>query len=227
MLISVAQLEERFGVHPRGVLHVGAHEAEEAEAYQFFGWGPVIWVEMLEHKYLELCSKFDGDENNKVLHAACWDIDDIIIKPHIASNNQSTSLLKPKKHLSTHPEISFNIGNEIRTSRLDTILSNSVNFEFVNLDIQGAELNAMKGLGDRLKQVKWLYLEVNLEELYKGCPLLADIDYFLNSCGFSRVAKQMSGVAIWGDALYVNVRYFTWDQIIEMRLIGEVNEVYI
>ena len=47
MLIPPALLHSLFDIAAQGVLHVGAHEAEEAEAYEALGWSPVIWVEML------------------------------------------------------------------------------------------------------------------------------------------------------------------------------------
>jgi hypothetical protein len=45
MLISVKSLNNVWGVKPIGVLHVGAHEAEELEAYTKNGWMPITWVE--------------------------------------------------------------------------------------------------------------------------------------------------------------------------------------
>ena len=47
----------------------------------------------------------------------------------------------------------------------------------------------------------YVYSEVNFEELYEGCGLMADIDSYLSQFGFSRitVAETRSG---FGDALY-------------------------
>jgi len=77
MLIPVRDLVTVWGVEPRGVLHVGAHEAEEADAYAAAGWQPVWWVEMLPDKCAALSAKFRDDPLNRVLQGACWDEDGV------------------------------------------------------------------------------------------------------------------------------------------------------
>jgi hypothetical protein len=39
MLISVREIDKKFGVKPKVVLHVGAHKAEESESMRASGWG--------------------------------------------------------------------------------------------------------------------------------------------------------------------------------------------
>lgn len=205
MLISVEELTHFFGVHPNGVLHVGAHNAEEAIDYSNHKWGSVIWVEMLPEKYEALRVRFANDAHNLVLHAACWDIDGARLPIFRANNDQSSSLLSPERHLIDYPSISFVKGAEITTSRLDSILPATWQFDFINLDIQGAELRALRGLGERLANVRWAYLEVNTLRMYRDCALIGEIDMFMESMGFARVATHMASHG-WGDALYVNAR---------------------
>jgi len=206
MLISVQELTRFFGVHPSGVLHVGAHEAEEAIDYRNHKWGSVIWVEMLPEKYEALRVRFANDAHNLVLHAACWDSDGVRLPIFRASNGQSSSLLSPEHHLIDHPSISFVKGGEITTSRLDSILPVAARFDFINLDIQGAELRALRGLGERLASVRWAYLEVSTLRLYRDCASIGEIDAFMKSVGFARIATRMAGSHGWGDALYANTR---------------------
>jgi len=224
MLIPVRDLHCRFNVRPKSVLHVGAHDGEESAAYSEHDWKPVVWVEMLRDKYLALKERFAGDKFNRVYHAACWDLDGVALRPYIASNFQSSSLLAPKVHLSAYPAITFTAGSEIVTSRLGRILPAAPAFDFVNLDIQGAELRALKGLGDRLNQARWLYLEVNIAELYSGCVLLPELDSFLHKHAFSRVALRLASNSIWGDALYMNRGRFSSLAVLEARHIGEILE---
>src|SRR5262245_53144658 len=115
MLISVQVLTRFFGVHPNGVLHVGAHEAEEAIDYSHCKWGSIVWVEMLPEKYEALRIRFANDPQNLVLHAACWDTDGVSLPIFRASNGQSSSLLPPENHLIEHPSISFAKGAEIKS----------------------------------------------------------------------------------------------------------------
>jgi hypothetical protein len=75
-------------------------------------------------------------------------------------------------------------------------------YDFWNFDIQGAELMALKGAINALDYVKALYLEVNTEEVYKGCGRMNEIDEFLGVRGFKRVITDITEYG-WGDALYV------------------------
>jgi hypothetical protein len=92
-----------------------------------------------------------------------------------------------------HPTISFIKSAEITTSRLDSILPVIWQFDFINLDIQGAELRALRGLGERLTNVRWAYLEVNTLRMYRDCALIDEIDTFMDSVGFARIATRAAG----------------------------------
>ena len=205
MMISGRDIEFLAG-HPRGVLHVGAHEGEEALEYSKRGWGPVTWVEMLPEKAALLRAKFTNDPSNTVIEAACWSSEtDRSI--HRASNNgQSSSLLAPLEHLNLHPEVEFSGSLEtVRTKRLDHLLSADASFGFVSVDTQGAEIEVLKGLGVLLDQVQCALVEVNEVEHYSGCPRVRDVDAFFAERGFVRALRVMNEHCGWGDALYIRV----------------------
>jgi hypothetical protein len=61
----------------------------------------------------------------------------------------------------------------------------------------------LRGMGDILHQFKWAYLEVNQQELYKGCALVEDIDMYMIGYGFRRAETKWCGNTGWGDALYI------------------------
>ena len=219
MLIPCSELSLVYGVHPHGILHVGAHEAEELESYHSYGWGPVIWVEMLPEKFERLKQRFEGDPNNTVIHAACWDSDGDNL-PLFRANNDgaSSSLLSPQLHLVVHPRVSFVEEEGIRTSRLDSILPKDASFDLINFDIQGAELRALRGLGKFLDRVKWAYLEINERPLYAGCALLPELDAFLQERRFVRIAIRMSGRPGWGEALYMNTSHLSEWSLLLLKL---------
>lgn len=218
MLISVVHLERFFGVHPKGVLHVGAHEAEELADYVKHGWGNVAWVEMLPEKFEALQKRFAGDPSNLVFHAACWDRDGETLPVHRADNGQASSLLAPQYHLTAHPWVNFKQDEHILTSRLDTILPAHLSFDFLNMDIQGAELRALRGLGKRIEPVKWVFVEVNTKRLYADCALVNELDDYLKPYGFQRFATMMYGRSGWGDALYINTKSLSSFEIARLRV---------
>ncbi len=75
-------------------------------------------------------------------------------------------------------------------------------YDFINLDIQGAELKALKGADKILPYIKAIYTEVSTKELYKNCVLLPELDEFLEKNGFKRIIINMTH-NYWGDALYI------------------------
>lgn len=219
MLIPPALLHSLFDIAAQGVLHVGAHEAEEAEAYEALGWSPVIWVEMLPDKAAALRDRFAGDARNSLIEAAAWSSSGITRTLHEASNKQSSSLFAPQTHLTAHPEVSFS-QRSIETRRLDELLDPAAPLDFLNLDVQGAEVEVMRGLGALLRRFRWVYLEVNLDALYADIPLRADVDRFMLRHGFTRVAEAIHADLGWGDALYVNGASFTPTEVFDLKRRG-------
>jgi hypothetical protein len=70
------------------------------------------------------------------------------------------------------------------------------------MDLQGAELMALQGLGKEIDKIDFAYLEVNKDYLYEGCALIQDIDAFMEVNGFKRVELEWCGNFGWGDAFY-------------------------
>lgn len=70
--------------------------------------------------------------------------------------------------------------------RLDSILSDaeSENFPYWVLDVQGNELNVLKGSGSLLDQCHSIYTEVSTREVYKGGVLFQELKNYLNDKGF-------------------------------------------
>lgn len=201
MLVSVKKLKYLFGVRPSGVLHVGAHLAEEARAYREENFGHVIWVEAQSELCNHLRETLDPAQN-LVLQAAVSDKDGVESPFYLASNSQSSSLHAMGTHRVSYPNIAVSKVQKVVTSRLDSILPLDRPFDFLNLDIQGAEYQAIVGLGHFIENVRWIYVEVNNDEVYEGIKLVSEVDSLLRQSGFSRVLTVWTH-ANWGDALYV------------------------
>jgi FkbM family methyltransferase len=77
------------------------------------------------------------------------------------------------------------------------------------MDIQGAELMALKGLGSRLEDVSMIHLETEFIEIYRGQPLFPELRDFLQSRGFS-----FMGFTVYSrhsaDAVFANAARVTW-----------------
>lgn len=198
-LSKVLQLWEKGGA----VIHVGAHLAEERDFYRSVGLVPRIWVEAQSALVSRLREKLD-EPDDLVIQGAVWHTSGQEITLNIANNSQSSSVLEFGTHRQRYPETNF-IGTEhCLTLTLGSILVRSKErVTLVNLDIQGTELEALKGAGKQLIDVPLIYTEVNFESLYEGCALVGEIDDYLAKFGFCRTITAKQGLDGWGDALYV------------------------
>jgi hypothetical protein len=122
----------------------------------------------------------------------------------------SSSLLPLKLHRNYYPDVVESEQIEVVGRRLESFLVErgiqvgKSGINFLNIDIQGAELLALHGLGEMVSQMDTIYTEVNTAELYEGAVQLRDLDDFLRSVGFLRTETKMQGGQHWGDALYLN-----------------------
>ena len=207
MLVPIRELVGDFNIKVSGVLHVGAHEAEEASGYERFSWLPIIWIEAQPELVKQLKKRLDSTKHT-VLEAAIFDENDKELTFHISTNSQSSSLLEFGTHAKDYPDVGNISQIKVITRRLDEVLKDLTVPNFINLDIQGVELRALKGLGKLLNEIDYVYTEVNRFEVYRECDLVEEIDEYLIKNGFKRAATRWHWIQGWGDALYVrNDRY--------------------
>ncbi len=205
MLIPFHIIYGKYHMQISGILHVGAHECEELDAYEkVVSREKVLWIEAIPAK-VEQCNK--THPGIIIEQAVVSDAVDTI-KFNVSNNYASSSMLGLGTHRHHHPHIHYvdELSFECETTRLDTILAkhNNVKYNFLNLDIQGAELKALKGMESYMKNVDYVYSEVNVEHLYEGCALLEEIDEFMGNHGFKRVETVITGYK-WGDALWIRI----------------------
>lgn len=211
MLIPFDTLFTKHRIRPPGVLHLGANSGQEAEAYHRNGVRQVIWVEALPEVCAKLRKHLVGYPGQVALLACVSDKDGELVNFNIASNEaQSSSMLEFGTHSKEHPTVKFVNKTNLFTIRVDTLLDRVGMAEkiqsgwFLNVDLQGAELLALKGMGSLLSRFDHIYIEVNERELYKGCPLVGEIDEFLHLRGFAGKEVKMTGSG-WGDKYYQRV----------------------
>lgn len=229
MLIPAEVIARIWGIPPGPVLHVGAHRAEERPQYEKLGWGPFYWVEaqptLAEHLRVTL-----NPETDLVLNFAAWDISGVSLEFKISSNSESSSLFDFGSHADDYPKITVVDRITVQTKRLDEVLPSNFKPQFVAMDIQGAELQALKGLGLLIQNIDWIYLEVNKTQVYKGIGDISEVDQLLSSEGLNRIATFWTRFG-WGDALYartkpsakLKARWFFWK--VNQKLVNFLNHM--
>lgn len=203
MLIPFDDIVKRYGL-PRGIIHIGAHLMEERSDYMRHGLDNTIWVEANP----DLCSIVINNisEREIVINHAIAEVSDLETTLYCTNNSQSSSILPLGTHKKYYPHIGVSHTKQVISQRMDDIISKySIcmnNYNFVNIDIQGVELQALKSFGNHLSDVDIIYSEVNREHLYENCDLITDIDQYLQFFGFNRTETVWTD-SNWGDALYV------------------------
>jgi hypothetical protein len=80
--------------------------------------------------------------------------------------------------------------------------------DFLKMDLQGYELEALKGATRALSSglIRVILTEVWWKPSYKGAPHITELDAFLKPYGVQRIDAKVedpgSAEGIWGDALY-------------------------
>ncbi len=205
MLIELSFLKDKYNIKTENILHIGAHQGQESQSYIDCGAKKIHWVEANYGLFEKLQSTLTGPVHY-ISNEVISNVDGAEVIFNIANSDQSSSILDLGEHSSLFPDI-FYVNREVRkTKTLDTLLDESQflnKIDFVNIDIQGAELLALKGFTKHLPKTNAIYLEINEKEVYKNCGLLSEIDLFLKNYGFSRKEKKLWENHPWGDAFYL------------------------
>lgn len=206
MLLNLKDLVERYNLDIQGVIHCGAHKAEEVKDYQELSIKSVVWIEA--NKELIPIIKKRIPKNHHVINVAIADHPQYV-DFYYTNKTASSSLLKPHNNLKNNKGLAVDRVDKIYADCLDDIMTlqgfidSEVRYNLINLDIQGGELKALRGAKNLLKStIDYVYTEVHVTETYKDCPNIADIDKLLDAYGFQRAMAKINKYG-WGDAFYI------------------------
>lgn len=210
MIFDFQDIVNRVGV--TGVIHVGGFVGEELKEYRECGLYNTLIFEPQPDLY-EIIKEKCGD-NESVFPFALGNKDSTE-KMYVSETDggiengsgASSSLLKPQKHLTEHPQVKFTRTIDVEVVTLDWLMStiakveNTDQWNFLNIDVQGYELKVLQGAEKTLQSTNGLIVEVNRDEVYTDCAKIWEIDEFLEKRGF-RQTKLVWQSESWGDALY-------------------------
>lgn len=207
MLINFTDLITRHRIKPKGIIHAGGHYAEEFAEYQKNGITQQLWIEALQDAYKVLVNNIKSNPTAVAVNACISDTDGATVEFGYTpiNNGESSSFLEFGTHKQIHPEVEMTEKIKMNTTKIDTIFSlnkliiSPDNYDMINADLQGCELMALKGATETLNHIKYLYLEFNETEVYKGCALLPELTEFLIQHGFQIVEKKYGVAGHWGD----------------------------
>lgn len=212
MLLNYSDLKKKINFEINGVIHIGAGSGAELKNYINDNIENILMIEPDQKSFFKLCvRRFLYDPtfkfNINLLKSIISDRNEKI-KFNISNIADCNSILELKKHKDYYPHVkklkeiilqSYTL-NELFIKRY-----NIKNYNFINIDIQGAELLAFKSADNILSNIDGIYTEINFEELYDGCGLSNELDEYLARFNFKRIYTNTDLHDSWGDALYVKI----------------------
>jgi FkbM family methyltransferase len=198
------------------VVHVGAHAGEEVDAYRAAGADRIMLVEASPASSAELERRFGDAPDVEVVHAAVGDQDGearLMLHTNARGETESASLLPMKELARIVPTLSTEATVEVPARTLDTLLERSgvdaAEVGLLVLDVQGAELQVLRGAALALRAVRAVLTEVALIDLYDGAAREEDVVREMQNAGFVRVDALYYELyegdrrfPAWGDVLF-------------------------
>lgn len=147
-------LFHNLGWTPKGVLHIGAWDAWEAKQYAHYCGNNSVFLEANPNSY----SRFKNEVEQfgqKIYNLAAWNVDDLEMNLYCPiSNPDSSSLLEQNGSVVITKTITIKTLFEREGLEFS-------NYDLLNIDTEGAELQVLEGIGDGIKSFKYIIIEVS------------------------------------------------------------------
>jgi len=187
---SLAKLST-FGVYPKSAVDIGAHHGEWYKAFkQVFPCTSVLSVEANP-----LAFEILKQENPNSLNSCFSDRQEkrLFYLPNekFASSDTGASLYKENRHFYDAPSII-----QIETQTLDDLSSH---FDYIKLDVQGAELDVLRGGMQTLSSADFVQIEVSVLQYNQASPLSAELISFLHLNHFSLL--DITEILVYNDRI--------------------------
>lgn len=212
MQLDIAMLERDYGLDTglTTLIHVGASICQEAAYYANFNFKKVIWIEALKDIAEKAKSEVAQFENQQVVNALCLAESGRFVSLNVSSNNsESSSVLEPLRHKDIFRDIVFHNSRMelIESTTLDKVMENMEGNSncILVIDVQGAELEVLKGAPRTIEKSQFIFCEVSAISLYKKQVLVEDLIDFLTISHFRLLMHDISLRRAFGDALFKKV----------------------
>jgi FkbM family methyltransferase len=198
---NIVGLFERHNITPKGAIHVGAHECPEIGCYSKLFKENVVWIEANPTTYIK--AKEVAERNNQ----KCYNF-----AAHHTDGEKLTLYIPQREDISSiYPSFEFPVSrvSEVETKTMTTLFKEEsldiADFDFLNIDVEGAELNVLNGLRGYLNKIKYIFIEVSIEPRFVESEATLDkINSYLTEEGFTLVEISSSIQTLgWGDAFYI------------------------
>jgi len=132
---------------------------------------------------------------------------------YINENMQTSSLLNFDKSLLSTNNINKDLKSKIivKTNTLNNFMKAEQikEIDLLKIDVQGADLDVLKGLEDNIYNVKTIFTEVSFKKIYENSSTFFEVFDYLNNKGFILVDlypvyRGVNSELLQSDALFLN-----------------------
>jgi FkbM family methyltransferase len=193
------------------VFDVGANKGQFALAARaVLPRALIVSFEPLDGPLRTLGAVFEGDSAFRV-HQTCLGSEAGEAEFNVSKHDDSSSLLEISElQTSTFPGTEVQRKERVQVQRLDGFLSTSSAIEgpaLLKIDVQGFELEVLKGCGSELRQFDVVYCECSFMQLYEQQAVAAEVIAFLAARGYPlkglyNPAYDTTGRCIQADLLF-------------------------
>jgi len=184
----------------KGILHIGGHRGTEAAVYDWFNKG-VLWIEADPNIFKELEINIEKHYNQKAICALLGDVCRTKVPFYISNNDGACSsvfqfsdeVIKQKlwsdRNFFTKNIIYLNmmtLDEIVKKKKIDI-----KNYDFWIMDIQGAEMLALKGARESLNFCKSIQIEISQKNYYQNGAKWLDIKNFLELNKFTLTKEPL------------------------------------
>jgi FkbM family methyltransferase len=201
----------------RGIIHAGADVGQEVAQYFEYGFKNIILIEANPASYATLQAKFGRDGNVMLFNYAICERNgaiDFHIHTSRSGSTEPASILPLKRFKEIVKTLHTTDTIRVPAITLDSLVEThriaASEYNFLNIDTQGAELMALRGAAKLIPSLDVIISEVNLIEMYENGALENEIVTFLASHGFVKchavyhtLYDETSTFPAWGECLFL------------------------
>ncbi|MBI3901601.1 MAG: FkbM family methyltransferase [Nitrosomonadales bacterium] len=210
-----ADIKEKLATESPVIIDGGANNGSTTDYFLQQYRSPVIHAFEPIPELVEQLKAHYADHQNVIVHGAALGAEVITVSFNVVNNLVSSSVLNPSalnrgihgKNMDVRQVV------EVQQVRLEDVMGADGEVDLLKLDLQGYEMEALKGCGKLLERVKIITTEIEFVSLYDGQPLFGDIDVYLRAHGFRllnlyELYTHPNAQLTAGDAVYLNSKYF-------------------
>ncbi len=194
------------------VVDIGANKGQFAlVSRRYFPNAKIVSFEPLKEPAKKFLKVFSQDKNVE-LHQVAIGPESRITKINVSAVDDSSSLLSISElQNEIFPGTAKIDSQEIKVAPLSDFIKESEiqSPALLKIDVQGYELESLKGCEDLLNKFQYVYVECSFVELYEGQSFAQDVIIFLDQHGFVlkgiyNMSYDNKGKAVQADFFFSN-----------------------